>query len=263
LKRCRLTDGQQLRYLDIGQGPPLVLLHGWGMSSAIFADTIQALAEEFRLLIPDLRGHGHSEPGQDYRLDSFVSDIQSWLDSLQIESCRLIGWSFGGQIALKLAATALLPIERMVLVSSTPKFCQSADWAFGLPAVQVRAMQRQFQRDPVATLDEFVAMMFAGDSCATALAMKGRESSILPDFEAGKQTLTTLEVGDLRGALGDIQTPTLVHHGKSDMIIPVSAGAFLAEQIPNAVASLWDNVGHAPFLSAPERSRSLWKEFLL
>ncbi len=262
MKRCRLTDCQ-FRYLDIGQGPPLVLLHGWGMSSAIFADMIQSLAKEFRLLIPDLRGHGHSEPGQDYRLDSFVSDIRSWLDSLQIESCRLIGWSFGGQIALQLAATALLPIERMVLVSSTPKFCQSADWEFGLPTVQVRAMQRRFQRDPVATRDEFVAMMFAGDSNAAPLVMKGHEPLILPDFEAGKQTLTTLEIGDLRGILRGLQTPTLVHHGKSDTIIPVSAGSFLAGQIPNAIASLWDNVGHAPFLSAPERSQSLWKEFLL
>ena len=53
-----MPDGRNISYLDEGQGPALVLLHGWGMSSGIFIDIIDALAKDFRLLIPDLRGHG-------------------------------------------------------------------------------------------------------------------------------------------------------------------------------------------------------------
>ena len=262
MTRVCLQNGRKLAYRDVGQGPVLVLLHGWAMSSGVFSDNVPALAKHFRLLIPDLPGHGLSDPGQDYTLSALAAVLKGWLDSLHIDDCYLLGWSFGGQLAMQLATDTEL-IKRMILVSSTPKFCQSADWDHGLPQTQVRTMQRQFQRDTSSTLDAFVGLMFAGEPDEAQRVVELCEQSVLPEVEAGCEVLKTLRIGDLREQLAKIAVPTMIQHGQRDGIIPVAAGTFLAEQIPNAEASLHADVGHAPFLSSPKQSQTLWKEFLL
>lgn len=259
----RMPNGRQLNYLDIGKGPALVLLHGWAMSSGIFAGIVDGLAKNFRLLIPDMRGHGASETGTDYALSDFTADITTWIDRLGLDRCNLIGWSFGGQVAMRLAADKLLPIERLAIVASTPKFCQSSDWHYGLPEVQVRAMERQFRRDSVSTLAEFTSLMFVGEKNAQLSSAVVHKQTILPDAGAGAKSLATLRETDIRDLLSKINIPTLVHHGKADMIIPVSAGEYLAGQIAGAELFVWDEVGHAPFLSSPEDSQTLWQEFML
>ena len=258
-----LPDGRQLNYLDVGQGPVLVLLHGWGMSSGIFTDIVDALAKDYRLLIPDLRGHGLSDVGAGYALSDFAADFTIWFNCLGLERCNLIGWSFGGQIALQLLAEKVLPIDRLILVSSTPKFCQSAEWQHGLPETQVRAMQRQYRRNSETTLAEFMARMFVGEENATLLAAKARQKNIAPEPDAGAQSLATLNSADIRDRLATISVPALIHHGKDDTIIPPSAGEYIADQISGAECVVWNDVGHAPFLSRPQASQSLWKEFLL
>ena len=259
----QMPNGRQLNYLDIGKGPALVLLHGWAMSSGIFAGIVDGLAQHFRLLIPDLRGHGASGTNTVYALNDFTTDITVWFDRLGLDRCGLIGWSFGGQLAMRLAADNLLPIERLVVVASTPKFCQSSDWQYGLPEVQVRAMERQFRRDSVSTMTEFMSLMFVGEKNASLLHAAVRRQMVLPDSGAGAKSLATLRETDVRNLLTEINVPTLVHHGKADMIVPVSAGEYLAGHISDAELVVWDEVGHAPFLSCPEDSQTLWQEFML
>ena len=258
-----LPDGRHLNYLDVGQGPVIVLLHGWGMSSGIFTDIIKALANDFRLLIPDLRGHGQSDASAAYALSDFVEDLTTWFNCLGLERCNLIGWSFGGQISLQLVAKKALSIERLILVSTTPKFCQSTEWQHGLPEIQVRTMQRQFRRDSEATLAEFMSMMFTGEENSTLLTADARQKNISPDPNAGNQSLVTLYSTDIRDRLATISVPTLIHHGNADSIIPPSAGEYMAERVAGAEYVSWDSVGHAPFLSHPEASTTLWKEFML
>ena len=260
--RFRLRNGQFINYLDMGQGPVLVLLHGWAMSSGVFANSIARLKKHFRLLIPDLPGHGLSDPGHDYSLAAIAIDLKAWLDSLLIDQFNLLGWSFGGQVAMQLAASTPASIQRLILVASTPKFCQSADWGHGLPDIQVRAMQRRLQRDFGATLDSFVELMFVGEADAEKRLAALREHSVLPDSAAGCEALLTLRNGDLRSRLANITVPTLIQHGTADNIIPITAGRFIAEQIPAAEFSLCEDVGHAPFLSCPEQSQTLWADFL-
>lgn len=258
-----MPNGRNISYLDEGQGAALVLLHGWGMSSGIFIDIIDALAKDFRLLIPDLRGHGRSDVGAAYALSNFVDDFTIWFNCLGLERCNLIGWSFGGQISLQLVAEKVLPIERLVLVSSTPKFCQSTEWQYGLPEIQVRAMQRQFRRDSESTMSEFMSMMFTGEEKATLLTAEARQKNVSPDPDAGAQSLATLTSADIRDQLETISVPTLIHHGENDTIIPPSAGEYIAAHIAGAECVLWNDVGHAPFLSRPQASQALWKEFML
>lgn len=256
-------NGQSINYSDSGAGPPLVLLHGWGMAAAIFSDMAERLSADFRVLVPDLPGHGGSDPGSGYTLEQYAADIRSWLERLDLTRLHLLGWSFGGEIALQLASGNALPIEKLVLVATTPHFCQADDWPHGLPQMQVRAMERQYRRDPQATLAGFRQMMFSGEADAAAGKRLDDLHLPLPDAAAGHTTLATLRQSDLRSRLPAVTVPALVHHGRADSIIPASAGEYLARTLPQTEAELWDDVGHAPFLSCPERSQALWKDFLL
>ncbi len=258
----QMSDGRQLNYLDIGAGPTVFLLHGWAMSSGIFSVIIDDLAKDFRLLIPDLRGHGTSAVGTTYTLNDFAADIIALFKYLKLDNCHLLGWSLGGQIAMQLVADKLLPVERLIVVSSTPKFCQATDWLHGLPEVQVRALQRQLRRNSTSTIAEFMQMMFSGEQDTSMHIVSTSKQRILPDNEAGMQSLETLKTADIRSRLSAINTPTMVQHGKLDIIIPAAAGEYIANNIHAAELIVWDDVGHVPFMSRPQESVSVWKEFL-
>ena len=101
-----LKDGRKLAYREAGSGDALVLLHGWSMSSAVFTEAFPFFQDRFRVLAPDLRGHGDSDPGPGYSLDALAGDLSEWLQGLRLCDIRLLGWSLGGQIALTLAQTS-------------------------------------------------------------------------------------------------------------------------------------------------------------
>ena len=95
MQRQMLLDGRLFAWRELGVGQPLVLLHGWSMSSAVFNEALDRLATHFRVLAPDLRGHGHSAPGPDYALSSLAADVSAWCDALQVGPVNPPGWSLG------------------------------------------------------------------------------------------------------------------------------------------------------------------------
>jgi len=260
-----LADGRTLAWREAGSGRPLVLLHGWSMSSAVFLEAIEALAPTFRVLAPDLRGHGYSSPGEDYSLGSLSDDVRCWLDSQGIGGCSLLGWSLGGQVAMQLAARLPERVERLALVCATPCFCSGEGWDGGLPATQVRAMERNLKRDFNATLVDFFDRMFAGEAFP-----QERRAQILRDCvrsvppirsEVTLGALQTLRDADLRELAKRVACPTLVHYGALDIITPAAAGSWLAHTIAASREACVEGVGHAPFFSRPAESFALWREF--
>ena len=109
MKFYPLADGRKLAYREAGTGRPLVLLHGWAMSSAVFQELMPLLADRFRVLAPDLPGNGQSDPDFEFNHNSIASDIEQWLTSLDVDTVDLVGWSLGGQVALNLAKRRQLP----------------------------------------------------------------------------------------------------------------------------------------------------------
>lgn len=263
-----LADGRRLAYREAGEGPVLVLLHGWAMSSVVFAELSAELSRDFRVLSPDLRGHGGSDPGPGYGCSGFAADLSEWFSALDLQDAVLLGWSLGGEVALTLAADAQIRsrLRALVLVATTPRFTAGADWAAGLPATQLRALARDLRRSYLKTMGDFFALQFVGETLP-----KGRHQEILrfavragrlPEPEIALAGLETLGGEDLRGLLPQLQLPTLVVHGELDRIVPPEAGRFLAATLPNARLELWPNIGHAPFLSDPLRFCSLLRNFL-
>ena len=259
-----LADGRRLAWREAGTGAPLVLLHGWCFSSQVFAEAFAVFSADYRVLAPDLPGHGVSDPAADDGFATLAADLREWLTALSLDRIRLLGWSLGGQVALELAAAPPpAQVERLLLVAVTPRFCAAADWLHGLPEGQVRAMERQLQRDYPATLRDFRERMLAGEELPPARCQRIAALSGPPPSPAeALATLAALRRADQRHCLAALDCPTLVQHGELDTITLPGAALALAEAIPGARLELLPGIAHAPFLSRPNEVFARWRTFL-
>ncbi len=251
---------------ELGHGPPLVLLHGWSGSHAFFAEIAEDLAADFRVLIPDLPGHGASVLVEPCTLEAIADLLTKWLTDINVDQADFLGWSLGGQIAMRLAITQPQVIQRLVLVASTPRFCASDDWSAGLPVSELRALRRGLLRRYQATMGDFFDLQFKGEQLPPERRREILQFAVrpvgLPDPEDAISTLDILAQADLRSFLPEIDFPTLVLHGDIDQIVPFAAGCYLAENIQGAQLKTLNAVGHAPFLSRPEQFIPLLRDFL-
>jgi pimeloyl-[acyl-carrier protein] methyl ester esterase len=266
MQRLTLTDGRQIAWRETGRGPAVVLLHGWSMSSAAFAEVLDELAADFRLLAPDMRGHGASSPGMGYALSDFAADLVEWIQALDLREIALVGWSLGGQVALDLAPALSGRLRRLILVGTTPRFTAAADWPAGLPELQVRAMARDLKRNYLKTMGDFFALQFTGEAMPRERYRRIVDFAVrgggLPQPEVALAALETLRREDQRSALGKVEIPVLVQHGELDRITLPAAADYLAAQLPAARLDLLPGVGHAPFLSRPQEVCRRWRDFL-
>lgn len=260
-----LTSGR-LSWVEIGAGEPLVMLHGWSMSHAVFNELRELLKADYRLLIPDLPGHGGSAATQDCSLKGYADVVSAWLETLGIQRADILGWSLGGQVALQMAVDHPQQVERLLLLSSTPRFCAVDDWSAGLPEGELRALKRGLRLRYHATLGDFFNLQFEEGEISSQrrqeiLRFAVRAAS-LPDPAVAARCLDLLGQEDLRSGLAGIKQPTLVLHGAEDKIIPAAAGRYLADKIPAAIYRSLEGVGHAPFLSRPKLVADAVREFL-
>lgn len=267
MKDLRLADGRLLCYREAGSGKPLVLVHGWAMSSAVFAEALDDLSDRFRVLAPDLRGHGGSEEGPGYGFADFAADLEEWITALDLRDAVLGGWSMGGQVLLELYHAVRLRVRRLLLIGTTPCFTLKDGWPEGLPAGQVRAMARDLKRNYEKTMGDFFALQFAGEPMGRERYRRIVDFAVrqgrLPEPEVALAALETLRRGDQRERLTGIDCPVLIMHGELDRITPVGAAHYLSEHLPQGEPALFPGTGHAPFLSRPKESFNLWREFCL
>ncbi|WP_242395644.1 alpha/beta fold hydrolase [Anaeromyxobacter oryzisoli] len=259
-----LPTGTRVAYLDAGSGPPLVLLHGWAMSSAVLADLGRALGAGRRVILPDLRGHGASSPAP-LDLDLLASDLAALVERLDLHEVSLAGWSLGGLVALAALPRIRARVARLALLSSTARFTTGEGWPHGLPPQHVEVLAHRVRRDPGRALPRFFDAMFVPgelDGAGRARAAAIRDALAPPDPAAAQAGLALLSTADLRAELGAVDRPTLVIHGEADPICPAGAGRALAAAIPGARLSLVPGAGHAPFLSRPTVLADALRAFL-
>jgi 3-oxoadipate enol-lactonase len=122
------NEGLSLHYLERGRGEPLLLIHGLGCSGADWAFQVAAFEKRFRVIIPDLPGSGHSPPPRgEYTIDGFASALWALLDHLDVSRTNIIGFSFGGAVALEMAARRPESVPRLGLINSLATY-RPNDW---------------------------------------------------------------------------------------------------------------------------------------
>lgn len=256
-----------LHHEDAGAGPPAVLVHGWSLSSAAFADEVRSLARAGRRAVaPDLRGHGRSSaPGAPFGLADLARDLVRLLDALALERAVLLGWSLGAQVALAAAPLARPRLAALVLVSGTPRFTEGDGWPHGQPARGVEGLAARVRRDAPRAAARFFEGMFVDgelDGAARARAEAVRAAVSPADPAALLSGLDVLAREDLRAALPALDLPVLLVHGDRDPVCPAGASRAMAAAIPGARLVELPGAGHAPFLSRPGPFRDALASFL-
>lgn len=244
----------------LGQGPDLVLLHGWAMHSGIWGSVRDQLAQQFRLHLVDLPGHGLSpacEPGTLDHLTGIISEILP-------ERCMLGGWSLGGQIAMELALREPERVGKLVLISTTPCFARRDDWESGMERKLLQLFLENLKLNYAATINRFLTLQMSGDRDAGRILPQLRKHFFQraePDPGALEKGLKILQQSDLRDRIGAIQQPVLLLHGENDVITHPAAAGWMYEQLPQSQRVMFPHCGHAPFLSYPEQFVAHLNEF--
>lgn len=247
-------SGEKLWYEDRGAGCPVVLIHGWCMSSAVWKYQFDGLASSVRLIAPDVRGHGRSK-GISAQLDfnRLADDLVELFELLDLSRAILVGWSMGAQVALQAYAALSGRLSGLVLVAATPCFTANENFAHGLSATEARGMRIKVERSMQRALDGFHSRLFAEDELEnhpSAAEIKQLLSMIeLPDSVAALDALDALTRTDMRPLLATIDLPVLIVNGARDRICLPQASSYLKEHISAAVQETYQRCGHAPFLT--------------
>jgi pimeloyl-ACP methyl ester esterase len=259
--------GVTLHFEEAGKGRPVVLVHGWSMTSRTFAWQVEALAPAHRTITFDLRGHGESSaPAGRQGMPDHARDLGALFARLDLSSAALVGWSMGAQIALAALPALRGRVAGLILLSATPRFTSGDDWPHGLPETSVRALAARVEHAPAKALRRFFDAMFVPDEITGAqrAEIERRVLAGAPALGAAAALagLDALASDDERPRLAEVSVPALLVHGERDPICLPEASAFAQARIPGARRSVLSGTGHAPHLSRPELVNDLLSRFL-
>jgi pimeloyl-[acyl-carrier protein] methyl ester esterase len=237
-----------------GQGAALLLLHGWGMESRVFAGWRPFLEKHFTCISYDLPGHGRSPCTADGMQWAYVLEQLTDMLRREVEAPILLGWSLGGLLALGLGLTQPALLKGLVLMASSPSFRQRPDWTAGIPAATLEDFGQRLHNDTQGTRKRFLALQVLGDPQGRR-ALEGMTNWPSPDPACLADGLILLQEVDLRDRLDSLSMPVQLIHGAQDRIVPPEASFYLQQHLPGSHLNVLEKAGHAPFLSQPQACR--------
>ncbi|ODN67960.1 alpha/beta fold hydrolase [Methylophaga muralis] len=143
----------------VGQGPDLVMVHGWSMHSGVWQPLIELLADKFTLHLVDLPGHGQSDwQAEALQIEPLLAKLA---DSLPL-TAHWLGWSLGGQLSLAFASRYPQRVNKLILLAANPKFVTSDDWHCAMDAAVFAVFAGQLDHNQRETLKRFVMLQARG-----------------------------------------------------------------------------------------------------
>lgn len=255
-----------------------IFVHGWATDSWVWealADKLKGSGDIYNINLP---GHGGKKRWGEPTLAPAVAEVLRYTSTLNKKSVVGIGWSLGAET---LVAAALEDPERfssLVLTGATPCFVQRDAFTWGQPRALVKRMITDMRKEPAPTVDRFYSLNFTEEELKGEGAKKFIERykypgpvvcsvetpGCFPSFRYGEITaaLDALYNLDLRSRLKELGLPTLLLHGRMDAIVPVEAAQYMAWNITGASLKVFEDAGHAPFLTKPEWFYAEVKKFI-
>lgn len=250
-----VEPGVRIFAQDLGEGDPVVLVPGFGMTHRAWDRQVRILTDAgHRVIAVDQRGHGSSDkPLDGYSIDRLTDDLLAVLDQLSVDRATVVGWSFGGQVAFKLAATVPTRVTRLVLVGSNAvRASRSKTFPFGRPPEQtVPAMLEMEISDPFAARRTTIRSGFGSEPDAALLDWMVEESLQMPSWAAIACYHSMLET-DLMHLLDAVKQPVLQVIGEDDPVHSAKAAVWLADQLHDSTLVTIPDCGHYAMLEAPE-----------
>lgn len=251
-----------IHHTVMGEGPPVVLLHGGtGSSESYWAQQVPVLSEHFHLILMDHRGFGASDYEGTFSIPACAADLEALLDGLGVEAASLVGLSLGGAIALQFALDRPARVRRLVLADTfsgvfTERFRRFIDHA-------LIASLEQGSHDLMFELN----LQFAFSE--RYLAEHGDELEVQKrawremDIPRYVESLRAIRDWSIDDRLGEVAAPSLVLWGSEDIEVPRVYSDRLADALPHAVLSVIHGAGHKSCADRPEAFNKAVLSFLL
>jgi len=268
------AHGVDTFYLEAGEGPPVILLHGLGATNASMLPMLAALAHDHRVLAPDLPGFGDSgKPVMPLHAAFFARWLAAFLDAVGVERAHLIGNSMGGRTAIEAALRAPERVDRLVLFAPSMAFRRMRAFT---PIVRLLAAEMAVvpMLVPRATVFAVLRTMF---SRHTRVPDAWHEAAVdeflrvfstprgrIAFFSAARQIYLE-EAHGPRGfwqRLPALSRPALFLWGDRDQLVPVGFARHVESALPHARSVILDDCGHVPQFEHPERTHRLVRDFL-
>ncbi|RVT43703.1 alpha/beta fold hydrolase [Sphingobium algorifonticola] len=265
------SDGTRIHYKDMGEGPPVVLIHGWPLNGDMWEYQTVALVEAgYRVITYDRRGFGQSShPASGYTYDVFADDLAALLEKLDLSGVSLVGFSMGGgEIARYLSRHGAGRIARAALVASVvPYLLKTPDNPHGADEPVFEGIKAAIRKDRFAFLQYFAQGFYGVGEDAQPVSQAVLDWSFqLAVMASPIATIACVDAfgkTDFRPDLAHFTIPTLVIHGTADMTVPIDAsGRAAAAGIASATLIEYDGEPHGLFATAPDRLNQDLIDFL-
>jgi pimeloyl-ACP methyl ester carboxylesterase len=246
-----------MAYQDIGNGKPIVLLHGFCGSSLYWENVIPELSKHYRVIAPDLPGHGESTNLEgNYQIEDIADAIKDLLDGLNIQKVTLFGHSLGGYITLAFAEMYSERLSGFSLIHSTA-FPDSVEAKHGREASAEKVEKEGIQ----SFADGLVPKLFSADNSVKRSVERAKDIGYATSPKGAISTLTAMKNRSNRNSvLEQTPLPVLLIAGEKDQIIP-SEKVFSVSK-PNIKQSLIHDSGHMSMYEQPKELISVIEEYL-
>ena len=244
-----------------GKGRPIVLIHGWGMSGKIWEEFSKLMKSENKLYIIDLPGMGKSKLIKPYKIDNLINKIHEVIP----EKVAIIGWSLGGQIAMKYYLKYPNTVSHLVCISSTPCFINKSGWKFGVSINFFLKFKKNLLENSQKTLKKFFKLQIQDNEEGKKIIKKLENYFIdehPPTKEGLEKSLKILEDIDMRNDIKNIKIPTLIISGRQDQITNHKASIWMKSKIKKSKIFIFDMTGHIPFIQNQKKCFELIKKFV-
>jgi 2-hydroxymuconate-semialdehyde hydrolase len=232
---------------DAGSGAPVLLIHGSGPGVSAWANwrfAIPRLASRLRVIAPDIVGFGYTDPPESfkYSLSQWRDHLLAVLDALGVQKASVVGNSFGGALALSLAAAEPARVDRLVLMGSVgvqfPLTSElDAIWGYEPSLDNMRALMHTFAYDQTIVNDELVRLRY---EASTRRETRDAYAEMFPAPRQSGIDALCLPEDSIRA----LPHRTLLIHGRDDRVIPMQTSLRLLELIPKSELHIYGNCGH-------------------
>jgi len=255
-ERFVTVKGITIRYVVTGEGPPLLLVHGFGAYIEAWWLNIRPLSERYRVYAFDLPGHGLSDrPAIDCTLSLFTELVIDFMEAVGVERASVLGHSMGGFLSLNAAVNFSERVDKLILVDSIglAKRLPRRYWFYTLPVLGEmlmlpttkanveRGLRRSFYNPDFVT-PEMVEISYQ------FLKLPGAKHAMLNILRSNKGPGGSDPEGDVINTLRSVKSPTLAIHGAQDGTIPLAGAREACRLIPDARLKIFEECGHCPHI---------------
>jgi non-heme chloroperoxidase len=259
-----LDTGAALEVQEYGAGPPVVFVHGGAMTHRVWDHQLAAAMRSHRAVAYDLRGTGGSDkPPSGYSVDVFADDLAALVETLGLQRPAIVGHGLGAHVALRLAATRPEHAGRLVLAAAAPWFVGDRDaGGGGFPDDLWERIQAGAGLDRAQADLDLIDGAFFHREPGEALRAWCLQMALEWPLPVFVQLAASLGEVDHRDALGAIEAPVLLIHGRHDRKTRYEGAAYLAERLPDARLVTFEDSAHCPHVEEPQRFNAVLLDFL-